>query len=142
MTHLKAKSFADYSQKLFEERVKKTIKKGEQSLAEVVATQELQAQRERERREKYPMCTRLSNASGERTTINNFVEWLQEQGIWLCDRDEGSNFSEYRPISKRSDSLIMEYLEIDEKALEKERRQLLDEQRKANGDTEEEDAPG
>lgn len=142
MTHLKAKSFADYSQKAFEERVAKTIKKGEQSLAEVVKTQDLQAQREKERREKYPMCTRLSSASGERSTINQFVEWLQEKGIWLCDRDEGSNFAEYRPITKRSDELVLEYLEIDPVALEKERRQILDEQRKANGDTEEESEPG
>jgi hypothetical protein len=95
-----------------------------------------------ERRKKYPMCEKLSDNADERRTVNEFLEWLQEKGIWLCDRDQGSNFADYRPITKRADDLLLEFLEIDPKALEAERRAILDEQRRANGDTEKDDAPG
>lgn len=128
MTHLKAKSVADYGQKKFEEKVQKTLDEGAKKISAAV-----------ERAEKYPMCTKLSESSDERRTINDFVEWLQQKGIWLCDREEGSNFAEYRPIAKRSDELVMEYLEIDTKKLEEERRAILAEQRRANGDAEGDD---
>ena len=60
--------------------------------------------------EKYPVSVKLSKARGQRMAIYDFLEWLEnEKGI----------------IVDRSDALIMEYLGIDEKALEAERRAML-----------------
>ena len=82
--------------------------------------------------EQYPMCTRLSLSRSEMSKISAFLDWLEEeQDARLC-KAEGSD---YYPLIKSRERLLREYFEIDEAELEKERRAMLDAQRKLNGDS-------
>lgn len=78
------------------------------------------------RREKYPECTKLSDHAGERRTVTEFLEWLEAQGLHLCEYSPGSNFGTYHRTMKSHDALVMGFLEIDTKKLEEERRAMLD----------------
>lgn len=113
MTHLKAKSIAEYSQKKFEEKVQKTLEQGAKKLNAAV-----------ERAEKYPMCTRLGNERETKLKLLDFIDWLRtEKGIWLCSRDAHGELS---PIPARDEKVVHEYLEIDDEQLERERREMLE----------------
>jgi hypothetical protein len=87
---------------------------------------------ERARAVKYPMCAKLSNSADERRTALELFEWLESKGYHICERSHGSNFSTYDRTFKSFDTLALEFLEIDPKKLEEERRLMLDEQRKLN----------
>ena len=123
----------------FQKRVDTVLEKGAQRLEEVVKTQELEAQRRKEHAEKYPMCNRLGLNAGTKAKLLEFIEWLEEEkGIEIAEYIE--SLGEHRPIGHhRREAIVHEFLEIDNDALEKERRQILAEQRKANGDTEEDE---
>lgn len=68
-------------------------------------------------------CEKLSAVSDERRTLSEFFEWLDSQNLWICDGP--GELSHYYPVSASADSLIMQYLEIDQDKLEQERRAML-----------------
>lgn len=77
------------------------------------------------------MCEKLNSVGDERRTLNEFLEWLEtEQGIALCNREQtDSGFAKhgyYEPIRKKHEELVFEFLEIDPKKLEDERRAMVE----------------
>lgn len=78
---------------------------------------------------KYPLCTRLSGLDTEHRTLVNFMEWItgeREGKHYELARLEGQN-NFLTPCMERIDNLIFEFLGIDGKKLEKERRKMLEE---------------
>ena len=72
-------------------------------------------------KEKYPTLEKLSAVNDEKVTLMNFFYFLENKGL-----DLGLwNQSRLVPANIKGESLIHEYLEIDENLLEKERQQLL-----------------
>jgi hypothetical protein len=70
----------------------------------------------------YPEHEKLAAISDKSQEIGAFLEWLQEQG-WLLALYHGDHL---RPVHKPITSLLASYFEIDEDALEREKRQMLD----------------
>ncbi len=60
------------------------------------------------------------------TAINQFIEWLEEQDMFICDHDD----NQYN-CRRTSEDLLYEYLGVNRKKLEAERRQMLEANRKA-----------
>lgn len=83
-------------------------------------------------REKYPECEKLNRLGDERRHLAQFLEWCEERrtelGVWTS----GEYRDSFDPLNKRHEQLIFEYLGIDPKKLERERRAMLGAQRKVN----------
>ena len=71
----------------------------------------------------YPVNRKLAVLAAERRAINEFVEWLDEHDMHICRSFEGTEAM--YPTSRSVDSMVMEMYGIDEKELERERRQML-----------------
>lgn len=78
-----------------------------------------------------PECDKLAEVSNERDTIVEFIEWLRDQGIHLAHyvQYEGYRDQTLAPDSTTDVSWAHQFLDIDETALEAERRALLAELR-------------
>lgn len=75
--------------------------------------------------DQYPQSEKLAAAHDERSAIAEFLEWLEsDQGIILAEYEEESGH--YQAVLENFDRIIMRYLDIDERALEQERRAMLD----------------
>jgi hypothetical protein len=68
----------------------------------------------------YPQSEKLRATADERHAVGDFLEFLRQQGIELAPTDE-RNY----PLPTE-DSLVMKWLGVDEKALERERRAMLE----------------
>lgn len=80
-----------------------------------------------------PQCELLSEHYDERMSVNRFIEWLEERGIVLCQREPDLRREfDFVPAAKNADRLFMDYIGIDQVELENERRALLDWQRELN----------
>jgi hypothetical protein len=77
---------------------------------------------------KYPNCEKLREAEPQRTAILDFLSWLYGQEISLeKNRDvERPHCNAHRPVHESYDSMIMRFLGIDQKELERERQAILD----------------
>lgn len=107
---------------------KRAVKSKGQSLSDVAANIELEAEQRRKRTEEYPMCNRLSVIRSDKAILMAFLDWLEEEkGVVLADALD-------LPGLTSNEKLLMSYFDIDEGALERERRRMLAAQRKANGD--------
>lgn len=71
--------------------------------------------------DEYPVSEKLRRAHVQRYTISEFLEWLEDQGMGIQNCPDSTY-----------EDLLMRYLDIDTVALETERRQMLNELRKAN----------
>lgn len=74
---------------------------------------------------KTPECNKLALERKTRVTIESFLGWLRGRGLWLY-YDNGDAYF------KRDDQIAFEFLDIDEKKLEAERRALLEWQQALN----------
>lgn len=73
---------------------------------------------------KYPQSEKLAEAHEDRIAISEFIEWLgQDQGIVLAEINQ--ELGRYEAVLETTDTIIMRYLDIDEAALEQERRAML-----------------
>lgn len=77
---------------------------------------------------KYPLHDRLTEREPQREAMQQFFDWLQDNGYCICE-DSGSK---YWPTHKRPDELIGGALGVCPKELEKEKQQMLDEIRAGN----------
>ena len=71
----------------------------------------------------------------ERRTLLNFIEWLYQKEIRLCEIlkcYEEPFDPKWMPIIENDDTLLNNYFEIDAAQLETERRALLEEARQLN----------
>lgn len=73
--------------------------------------------------ESYPQSEKLARISDERRGIHEFVEWLAEQGMYICAA--GGESTRLYPVARTVDSMVLEMYEIDERELEQERRRML-----------------
>lgn len=87
-----------------------------------------------------PTLDKLGSVVKERNAIVQFMEWLRDQGIEMasyhnhtdeCKDEDGCivcGISEQRlwAVNKRHEALAHEFLEIDDKAVEKERQALIE----------------
>lgn len=71
----------------------------------------------------YPQSEKLAEAHEDRIAIAEFLEWCTTQGIVLAKPTPSGHA--YAAIHGTHDGLIMQYLEVDETALEQERRAML-----------------
>jgi hypothetical protein len=71
----------------------------------------------------YPQSEKLSRIASQRQGISEFLEWIGEQGMYLCTADPENG--RFHPVARTADSLTYEMYEIDEKELERERRAML-----------------
>ena len=72
-------------------------------------------------KEKYPTIEKLSAVNDEKVALMNFFFFLEDKGLELGLWNQ----SRLVPANIKNESLIYEYLQIDEKLLEQERQQLL-----------------
>jgi hypothetical protein len=81
----------------------------------------------------YPEHEKLKAIKHQSQIIGEFIEWMGHQGLTVCELAEGKYDSHYYPTTKRLPTqLLAEFFEIDENRLEKEKQQMLDEQRAIN----------
>lgn len=69
-----------------------------------------------------PNCAMLAATRTERGLFTSFVIYLEERGIFLCEDVLG----EYAPTGATAEDLAQEFFGIDKKALEEERRALVE----------------
>jgi hypothetical protein len=77
---------------------------------------------------KYPESERLRESSV--AILRAFMEWLteeREQPFEMAYLEQGCKY--LTPANARSEDLILEFLEIDPKKLDNERRQMLEDMR-------------
>ena len=77
--------------------------------------------------DKYPEHEKLKALGGANQIVGDFIGWLSEQGIELCERTRRRD--ELVPCGKSRDDLLAEFFDIDTEKLEDEKRQMLDELR-------------
>jgi hypothetical protein len=78
-----------------------------------------------------PECDKLAALHDQRMPIADFLEWLDCEGYVIARYREGHNYPDQ--ITRTSDDLLMEHLQIDTKKLEKERRAILSAYQKVQG---------
>jgi hypothetical protein len=74
---------------------------------------------------KMPECEKMAAVQVESRAISGFLGWLDEQGIELCERAEGSFGGNLFPILTGREELLARYFDIDLVKVENERRALL-----------------
>lgn len=74
--------------------------------------------------DKYPENEKLAMFDSERRAVAWFLEWLDEQGITLCERRGATDY--LVPSGLQGEAIILKWLEIDPKKLEDERRAMLE----------------
>ena len=106
------------------------VLEGEPALAEIVERRpalkkHLQdLEKAQQHAEKYPNCAALTAQAAELRSIQRFFEWLwTEKKVRMVDAEDDDQSVE---------PLLMEYLEIDTKKLEEERRAMLEELQASN----------
>jgi hypothetical protein len=76
---------------------------------------------------KYPLNKKLALVGDLSHVISEFLEWLEEQkGLAICEPYK-PQFAWYIPSHASKEKLVMEFFGIDLEALEKEKRQMLEE---------------
>lgn len=80
---------------------------------------------------------RYSDTVEDRQTIDEFLDWCNEREISLgsyVKPFKDSDTERMAPIPKNQQELLDEYFDIDPAQLDKERRELLEQARKSDGD--------
>lgn len=75
-----------------------------------------------------PECERMVQVAPFSNMIGDFLDWLNEQGIRLCEVDPIASTSDGRhwwPRNERYESLLARYFMIDLDKVEQERRNIL-----------------
>lgn len=78
---------------------------------------------------KRPQCALHATTRATRSTIEEFIEWLGDQGITLCTHEPthfALNGGTYYQTMQRPEDLASDFVGIDRVELENERRALLD----------------
>ena len=68
-------------------------------------------------------CEKMVVVKERSQELSNFVDWLREQSLWICEEVE----EHWVPTRKSYEQLFADYFGIDLKKVEEERRALLEE---------------
>lgn len=83
----------------------------------------------------YPEHEKVKAKAKDGTVIGEFLEWLESQGITLCEWDNDKKHEwekEFHQTTKTTEVLIAEYFGIDLKKFRAEKDEMFEELRKAN----------
>lgn len=78
----------------------------------------------------YPEHEKLKQIQRESQTIGEFIEWLESNGMVVCEWTDG-NCDNWMRTTLSTNRLLAKFFDIDLDKLEAEKRQMLDEMRKA-----------
>lgn len=83
----------------------------------------------------YPECEKMAAARPKTQIIGEFIEWLAENGMQICEYqdEEESDDDAYWPIRRSMEQLLADFMGIDLAKAEKEKRAILDRLRERNG---------
>lgn len=81
--------------------------------------------------DRYPEHQKLIAVKDESQTVGEFIEWLGEQGIYLCSIPPYYQ-STYVPVSEGIVNMLARFFEIDLDKIEQEKRAILEELRAMN----------
>lgn len=70
----------------------------------------------------YPEHDKLSEVKERSQACGEFLDWLREQGYWLCRLDDHDCFYQAHVPTQ---NLLAEYFQINQAALETEKRAML-----------------
>lgn len=82
--------------------------------------------------QKYPLHEMMSECSEERNTVQNVIDWLDEQGWTICELFKGHADDRYAPVAHSKEQIIARYFGVDLQAFDDEKRAMLDEFRAAS----------
>lgn len=74
----------------------------------------------------YPECEKLAEIHDKSQVIGEFLDWLNSEGIYLCEEISEKLF----PIRDTIEFLLADFFGIDMKKVEEERQSMLDDIRK------------
>jgi hypothetical protein len=74
----------------------------------------------------YPEHEKLQALNGANQTVGDFLEWLGEHALIIAEYGNGSQLF---PCAKGRNQLIAEHFEIDQRRLDQEKKQMLDQLR-------------
>jgi hypothetical protein len=75
-----------------------------------------------------PEIDKMKAIAGDSQKIGNFIEWLSENKMEICEIRHGKRFS----ITGSIEKLLSKYFEIDLIKVDKEKQTILDELHKSN----------
>jgi len=73
---------------------------------------------------KYPEHEKLKALDGKNQIIGDFIYFLDEVGLCICDKDEDRE--RYFPTHKTIEQIVGDYFDIDQNKIEKEKRMMLE----------------
>jgi hypothetical protein len=76
----------------------------------------------------YPEHEKLQTVQDKSQVCGEFLEWLNENGYSICETQE--KYPPFLPTRKSFTTLLDQFFDINGKALENEKRQMLKELRK------------
>lgn len=76
----------------------------------------------------YPECEKLAEARDQIFLLQDFLDWLNSEGIYLADYKEGGNYLSL--VNAPIHELFHRFLGIDSSKLEEERKKIVDSFRK------------
>jgi len=74
----------------------------------------------------YPEHRKLREIKDKSQCIGEFIEWLNEEGMTVCEWSPG-NIDNWNPTSTSTNRLLARFFEIDLDKLEEEKLAMLDE---------------
>ena len=80
---------------------------------------------------KYPEHQKLRAISAQSQKIGEFLDWIEEKGLWLATMDEGGERMSPHYYSK--ENILAEFFGIDRKKIGVEKDAMLEEMRAMNG---------
>lgn len=81
---------------------------------------------------KYPEHEKMREHLMESQAIGEFLEWMQgERKLWICESQDSLS-TPFVPYAVNINVLLAEYYEIDLDKVENEKREMLEEARRAN----------
>lgn len=81
---------------------------------------------------KYPEHEKLKAIQDRSQAIGEFIEWLYERDLAICEFNRHVNFDNYTPFRGQINGLLADHFGIDQNRLEAEKLAMLEEQRALN----------
>lgn len=82
--------------------------------------------------EKFPQLAAMVRVQSSSQVIGEFLDWLSENGLTVCERSEGLRGTQFVPAREDAQALLARYWGIDLVELEGERRAVLAQARQSS----------
>jgi hypothetical protein len=81
-------------------------------------------------KQQYPEHEKLKVVQDQSQQIGNFLDWLSENQLTICNLTSGRIEDQYLPTRRNQEELLADYFDIDLQKIESEKRKMLKELRK------------